>query len=403
MSRCQICKEDKVKALLDCGPQSLCNRFITGPNANEYRHPLVLGQCEGCGLLQLTEPVPAEEIAPRFEWLVYNEAEGHLDHLADVICELPGISNNSVACGITYKDDTLLKRLEKKKLSRVWRIEPEKDLDISIPGVGGETVLPLLTSESATRLFERHGRADIVIARHVYEHAPDTHKLLDALKNLVSPRGYVVFEVPDCTRQLRSRDYSMLWEEHILYFTPDTFRNSFLFTNFSLDYYECNSYLIENALVAITKPVENNELTPLTSDILDRELEMGYSYGEGLSKYAEKLQRYLNRYTDSNENIAIFGAGHVACMYINLMGIKDYIEFVVDDNPHKKGLYMPGSKIPIVSSESLYNSISLCLLSLNPLQEEKIISKHKDFLQRGGRIRSIYPSSKYYLFNEAFS
>jgi hypothetical protein len=172
-----------------------------------------------------------------------------------------------------------------------------------------------------------------------------------------------------------------------------------------LDYYECNSYPIENVLVAITKSAEDNTLTPpLTPDIMERDLETGYSYGEGLRGHAEELQRHLSESVGSNESIAIFGAGHIACMYINLMGIEDYIEFVVDDNPHKKGLYMPGSKIPIVSSENLYNSsVSLCLLSLSPAHEEKIISRHKDFMQRGGRIRSIFPSSNCYLFNEVSS
>ncbi len=398
MMTCQICKEDKVKVLLDCGPQSLCNRFVMDFNREEYRHPLVLGQCEACGLIQLTQPVPAEEIAPRFEWLVYNEPEEHLDKLADVICNLPGIDDYSVACGITYKDDTLLKRLEKKKLRRVWRIEPEKDLDINISGVGGETVLPRLTSESATRLVDKHGRADLVIARHVYEHAPDTHTLLEALKNLVSPSGYIVFEVPDCTRQLQSRDYGMLWEEHILYFTPVTFRNSFLLTNFSLDYYERNSYPVENALVAITKPIEREECAARITDTIVRELEMGNSYGQGFSKYAEKLQRHLKRYTDSNRRVAIFGAGHLSCMYINLMKIKDYLEFVVDDNPNKKGLYMPRSRLPIVGSHSLIDeNISLCLLCLSPESEAKVIQKNQAYIKGGGTFVSISSANKNHL------
>lgn len=395
MTTCQICKEYRVKILLNCGFQPLCNRFVIDPDAEEYRHPLILGQCEACGLIQLTQSVPTEQIASRFEWLVYNEPEVHLEHLADVICNLPGINSKPIASGITYKDNTLLKRLEKRKFIRTWRIDQEKDLGITLPGAGGETVLPNLNSRSAARLAEKHGRADVVIARHIYEHAPDTHKLLDAIKNLVTSRGYVVFEVPDCTRLLESKDYSMPWEEHILYFTPDTFRSSFGFTEFSLEHYECYPYPIENALVAIVRLVENNEQTPLPADVLERKLARGNSYMECFGGNAEKLKRYLKTYRERNGKVAVFGAGHLASMYINLMGIKDYIEFVVDDNPNKKGLYMPGSRLPICGSRALIDEkISLCLMSLSPESEAKVMEKNQDFIQQGGIFASIFPARK---------
>jgi hypothetical protein len=395
MSECQICKEACIKVLLDCGLQPLCNRFVVDPNADEYQHPLILGQCEACGLIQITQPVPAEEVAPHFEWLTYKEAEEHLDHLASIICDLPGITDNAVACGVSFKDDTILNRLKKKKFSRTWRIDMKKDFGITIPGAGVETLQVYLTTEAAIKLAKKYGRADVVIARHIYEHASNTHMFLEALRNLVAPQGYVIFEVPDCTLSLESMDYSMPWEEHILYFTSATFRSSFEFVNFSLVHYECYPYPIENALVAITQPVSNKKQIPLLSEVLKRELDRGSLYGEGLGKYREKLQRYLKTYKETRGKISIFGAGHLACMYINLMEIKDYIEFVVDDNPNKQGLYMPGSHLPIRSSHSLIDErITLCLLSLTPESEEKIIRKNQTYVEQGGTFASIFPTSK---------
>jgi len=164
--------------------------------------------------------------------------------------------------------------------------------------------------------------------------------------------------------------------------------------NFSLDYYERNSYPVENALVAITKPIEREECAARIPDTIVRELEMGNSYGQGFSKYAEKLQRHLKRYTDSNRRVAIFGAGHLSCIYINLMRIKDYIGFVVDDNSNKKGLYMPGSRLPIVGSHSLIEEkINLCLLSLSPESEAKVVQKNQAYIERGGIFASIFPAN----------
>ena len=74
--------------------------------------------------------------------------------------------------------------------------------------------------------------------------------------------------------------------------------------------------------------------------------------------------------------------------------VDDTIEFIIDDNPHKRGLYMPGSHLPIVASSALLeHDITLCLLSLNPIGEENVIAKNAAFAEHGGTFASIFPAS----------
>src|SRR5690349_6922737 len=58
------------------------------------------------------------------------------------------------------------------------------------------------------------------------EHAHDLRLFLEAINRLVKPTGFVVFEVPDCETPFSNCDYSILWEEHIFYFMPETLRFS---------------------------------------------------------------------------------------------------------------------------------------------------------------------------------
>jgi hypothetical protein len=380
---------------LDVGFQPISNRFLKSQTQTEEVFEIGLRQCDVCGLLQIEKPVPARALVPPFDWITYDEPEGHLDRLADILAALPGIGPGSVAAGISFKDDSLLGRLERKGL-RTWRLDLEKDLGVTdaAPGFGVETVQDRLTAAAAGRVLERRQTADIVIARHILEHSGRPMDFIAALKRLTASDGYTVFEVPDCSRSIAGCDYTMIWEEHVLYFTPATFAQVLRDAGLDVVRAENYPYPFENSLVAITKVsrAAGNGRPTRSAAALERTL--GTAFGEKYSGYREKVRRFLAGRRERGR-IALFGAGHLACTWIALMGVEDLIDFVVDDNPNKRGLYMPGSKLPIVGSEALANpNVTLCLLSLNPIGEEKVIAKHSAFVERGGAFASIFPASE---------
>src|SRR5688572_13575938 len=107
MKPCLCCNGISVGLLADYGSHPLCNRFLREPEAEEFLHPMRLGQCQQCGLVQMLAPVPASELVPPVDWITYNEPEGHLDAVAETLASLPGLSAGSVFAGVSFKDDTL--------------------------------------------------------------------------------------------------------------------------------------------------------------------------------------------------------------------------------------------------------------------------------------------------------
>jgi hypothetical protein len=76
------------------------------------------------------------------------------------------------------------------------------------------------------------------------------------------------------------------------------------------------------------------------------------------------------------------------------LNIKDHIDFVVDDNPHKRGMFMPGSHLPIYESQFILDKgIKLCLLTVSSAGEEKVLEKNQEFIKRGGAFKSIFPGN----------
>lgn len=191
----------KIVDLISFGSLPPSNRFLKEPGDCET-HPLVVSQCEACGLVQLDNPMPSAMKASRFDWIRYDEPEGHLDALAEVLRTL-GLTN---VRGMSYKDDSLIARL------------------------GGETA-----------------DAPAVIGRHILEHKEMPVEFLNSFK-----ADTFIIEVPDCSRVLANNWYPFVWEEHVAYFTEETLKTFAAANGFSCEVYRY-PMTFEDSLVAVLR------------------------------------------------------------------------------------------------------------------------------------------------------
>ncbi len=391
MAYCRVCRSSHVVPMLDAGLRPISNRYVRSPGEKEALFPLRFCLCRDCGMVQLKDIVPAEELKPRVDWITYNEPEDHLDNMVERLIRLPGITSHSMFLGVSFKDDTTLHRIRKCGFKLTKRIRPQEDLGIEDKGAGAETLQLYIAPEPMHRVASGYGKADMVIVRHVLEHAHDLKAFLEGLKALVTPQGYVVIEVPDCSRAIGRHDYTTLWEEHSVYFSPSTLRRCMEENGFSVEGFDVYPYAFEDSLVCIARVRQSPGI--IREDVLP-EIEAAEKFAGAFNAYGQKVRFVLTRFRREKGPIALFGAGHLACVYINFFGIKDLLEFVIDDNAHKKGLFMPGSQLPIVTSEVLLTrNVKGCLMALNPMSEEKVIARNAAFVSNGGEFMSIFPAS----------
>jgi len=383
--------------LTDLGLQPVSNRFLpSGTIIGAPRFPLQLRINTDTGLIHLDKPFPLEELKPRYNWLTCFEPEDHLDALAQRLTKLQGVTQASVFGAYSFKDDSTLRRLERLGYAKNWRIDPEKDLGVSDPCANVETYQSVLTPTKVEKIRAYRGAADVMIVRHVVEHAYDLPAFIEAIRRMVSPGGYIVWELPDCERALAAGDCTTVWEEHIFYFTSFTFRQLLLESGFSIVHYESVPYSLENSLIAIVQEapiiVNTESVDPLS---VAKEIVRAQNFVQTLALRKIDVRIKLETMRMEKGAIAMFGAGHLSVAFISLMEVADLITCVIDDNPNKKGLQMPVGSLPIVGSEALYSGdIRVCLLGLNPQNQPKVIAKQHRFIEQGGIFASIFPGSE---------
>ncbi|MEY3775468.1 MAG: hypothetical protein RLZZ129_2248 [Verrucomicrobiota bacterium] len=388
---CRCCA-GALEILLDLGDQPICSHFQASASESVACHPLALAQCRACGQLQIQDPAPVKLLRSPHAWVSYIEPEGHLDRLVDELCALPGSGPQWRVGGLTYKDQSTLERLRKRGWNSLWQLDPAADLEITDGSADLAVIQEQLTLERARRAAAKHGRADLLLVRHILEHTHAPGAFLAALKELVVPGGLVVFECPDSQQAFLQRDYTVLWEEHLWYFTPELFSRFFTHFGQRLEQLRIYPYAVENSLVALVSPHAPEDVSRLPSPATIRtEHARMLRYAGDFPRQKVAWQEWI-RVTAGR--VAAFGAGHSMCAFINFFALNRSIAFIADDHPRKQGLFLPGNVVPIRPSALLQaGSIDHCLMGLSPESETKVLARQGPAQQAGVRFVSIFPAS----------
>jgi C-methyltransferase C-terminal domain len=382
--------------LLDLGPQPVSSHFTRSPSTPVVQHSLTVIVCDACGVVQLAQPFPFKDLIPPYEWMTYREPEAHLDAVVERIWHLPGVSKNAAVGGITFKDATTLERMRARGCSRVWSLDLHGDLSATDPNSNIESVQALLTPAKASKIVERRGPVDVLIARHIVEHAEAPSCLLQALATLIAPSGYLIIEVPDCRANLARQDYTMIWEEHDLYLTSETAPQLLALAGCVSRWQDIYPFPFEDVIVLYAQKVQTKTTQPpVEPPAAQRNSDLARRFASSFDDWTRQYQRLCADLTKDGRKLAAYGAGHLTSAFLNFHDLAAYFAFVVDDTPHKQGLFLPKSGLSIVPRTRLIaEEISACFFGLTPQIEDKIIANNVDFVNAGGRFYSMMVDSK---------
>ena len=239
---CRVCKK-KIKKIINFGSFPVCHKFKS-KNQKDKKHILQISICKECKLVQLSNLFPLNQLKPKYDWINYNEPEEHLDKLVKKISNLQNINKTSTIAGVSYKENSTLERFKKIGFNKTWVLDMKKDLNIKNAKLNLETIQDKISKANTKKIIKRNKKADVLIVRHMLEHSYDTISFIKSLKNLIVDDGYLIFEVPDCNESFISSDYTMIWEEHTLYFTEQSLKKMLIGQGLKVSYFDLRLYRV---------------------------------------------------------------------------------------------------------------------------------------------------------------
>lgn len=393
---CHQCGQSNIKIGLMLKNQCIAHKYLKDSKAFQYQQDMVIGQCHSCGLVQLLNTFPINQLVPSYDWITCTEPEAHLDGLVSTLSALPGIDEQSEISGLTFKEQSTLDRFNCKGFTKTRILDPELDFSIFDPCSKIELVQHRFNSTSSNKIVKKYRKADVFIARHILEHAYSLNEFVNASLDLVRDDGYVVFEIPDCETGLNNGDPTILWEEHTIYFTEKTFKFFLNTLDYPVVHFKRVKYKYEDAFVAV---LQKSPLKQEATIKLENEFQRFDNFSDKLHKNKKNIALFLEGERNMGKKIGVIGAGHMANAFINGYSLGKYVDYIIDDNPNMLGLYMPGCNKKIVSSDVIGTlSVDILLSTLSEQGEAKVRSRLEDKLQEI-EFMSIYSQDENSIYN----
>ena len=94
LPHCRVCRSAHPRFVTDFGNLAITNQFIADEQETAFRQPISWHECGSCGVVQLSEPPPLEQLRNEFPWLVYREPEGHLDATVEELIRIADLNSH---------------------------------------------------------------------------------------------------------------------------------------------------------------------------------------------------------------------------------------------------------------------------------------------------------------------
>jgi hypothetical protein len=219
--------------------------------------------------------------------------------------------------------------------------------------------------------YDRPVDGDLVVCQHVLEHVPDPAALVEGVRGSIpdGQRTAVYFEVPDATYMVEQLAVWDLIYEHVSYFAAPTL--DALFRRAGFEVTEVDRAFGDQYLYVEARPgtVDRDALPDPAS--LAKLTELVGAFGDHVRQLIARWTARLAEWVGEGP-VAVWGAGSKGVSFLNLVPPGRDVAHVVDVNPNKAGLHVPGTGQVVVAPESLRGRRVDKVLVMNPLYAREV-------------------------------
>ena len=354
---CRCCGSNNLKCVLDLNNQPLANSYHNNKEILE-EYPLKLNLCEECFNCQLSVVVDPSLMFKNYLYVsgTTDTLKEYFDFFAKFTLQRYKYLNNSSAkkiLDIACNDGTQLDYYKSMGLKTVG-IDPAENL---YPKSSKKH--DIICDFFPTQISEKF---DIIIAQNVFAHTHEINKFLISCGDILENGGVIYIQTSQ-SNMIKNNEFDTIYHEHLSFFNTLSMKKivescGLVLNNvFKFDIHG-SSYVFE-----VGKTTKDSNIDSVLK--IERKeglysIETYLNFAKNAVEITNNLKNVVKKYKEEGYLVVGYGAAAKGMTLLNFGKIQ--LDFIIDDNPMKNGLYTPGLNIPI-------HSIKI----LDSLTKEKIV------------------------------
>ena len=397
MANCRFCSHSLKDTFVNLGKSPISNAFLTSKQLAkaEKIYPLHAYVCDNCFLVQLEEFETPEQIFSSDYAYFSSYSESWLNHCesyTELMIDKFGLNDNSQAIEIASNDGYLLQYFHRKKIP-VLGVEPASNVAQVAEEKGINTIVGFFGVKTAQEMVLKGKTADLLIGNNVLAHVPNLNDFVAGMKIVLKQKGVLTMEFPHLLQLIQNHQFDTIYHEHFSYFSFLVVEK--IFASHGLKIFDVEEIKTHGGSLRIYgrhQEVEG-DVSQNVAKLKTQEILLGLDKIETYTKFYEqvnatkrKLLKFLVNAKNQGKSIVGYGAPAKGNTLLNYCGIRtDFIDYTVDRNPHKQGLFLPGTHIPIKSPDYIRETKPDYLLILPWNIKAEIVEQMAEIREWGGK------------------
>src|SRR5258706_5810572 len=401
---CRLCQSDNVELVLPLRSSALADSYIPKERLqfSQPKYPLDVFLCRDCGHVQLLDVVDPKILFSNYLY-VTSVSLGLLEHFRKYAHEVLATitpSRDSLIIDIGSNEGALLKNLKTQGF-RVLGVDSAQNIAAMANAAGIETIADFFSANVARSIRQHHGAASIVTANNVFAHSDALPDMVDGIRDLLAPDGVFVFEVIYLLDLVQNFTFDTIYHEHLCQHSVKPMQA--FFQRHGLELFDVKRIPTKGGSIRgfVQRAGADRQVSKSINDLINLEEQVGLHKPELYRKFMAKLELLAGATRDllkslkaSGKAIAGYGASATVTTLIHQFQLDEFLEFIVDDDPLRQGLFSPGLHIPVVSAKALADRKPDYVVILAWQYATPIIAKNQEYLKQGGHFVVPLPGLK---------
>jgi len=363
---CQICGKGSLIPKLFVGYIPPVNTMPDVGSVPEEQpaFPLELVRCSSCGHVQIGLEVDADVLFPYSYPYLSGTTRILRENFANLYQEtrtVIDLSADDLVIDIGSNDGSLLTNFYEGG-HRVLGVEPSKAGEVARDR-GVNTLTAYFGLDTAKTVLAEHGKAKVMTAANVFAHITNPHNVIEAIIELLDEDGVFISESHYLGDLLETVQYDTIYHEHLRYYHLGSLVT--LFEQHGFEVFKVTRIPTHGGSIRVyTARKGQREIDPSVTELLAEEEAKGVIDGSALDSFRDRvIQSKLDLHAliapikKSGGKIYGIGAPSRASTLINYVGLDDgLIDCVLEvSTSHKLNKYIPGTRIPVLDEQKLYD------------------------------------------------